>query len=257
MNLFSWTFLAPAALVGFMGIAIPVYLHLRHKPRAVPLKFAAFEFLLRARRKQKRRFRVEQWILMALRAGVLALLAMIFAQPFRDELFQTNSSLNRRPYIVVLDNSLSMLAGQPTCFDEARNTVRDHLKQRDRTAPTALLAASDPELHLASQTASSVEQVLDAVKVTTRRVTLDAAYQRALQLLEDSEWTHATIQIFSDGTRSAWRELPPQPPEGVEVIYTSYAKVLSRISASRVSRSLKASMLGSGHYPGQRFSQYL
>ncbi len=222
MNLLSTTFLAPIAFLGFLGIAVPLYLHLRHKPRATPLKFAAFEFLLRARRKQKRKLRVEQWLLMALRVAVLALLAVIFAQPFRDELFQASSSLSKRPYVVVLDNSLSMLAGKPqTYFDEAKDTLSDHLAQRERAAPTAVLLASQPESPLAALTASELAGLVPSLKVDTRRITLDAAYQKALSLLNEQGWENATIQIFSDGNRSAWVDLPSAPPDGVEVIYSS------------------------------------
>lgn len=222
MNLLSTTFLAPIAFLGMIGIAVPVYLHLRHKPRALPLKFAAFEFLMRARRKQKRRLRVEQWLLMALRAGVLALLAVIFAQPFRDELFQANSSLARRPYLMVLDDSMSMMAGdKESYFASAIATMNDHLSQRSDDAPTALLVASAPESHLANLSASSLRGVLNQLAVSTQRVTLDDAYQRALSLLTEQGWENATVQIFSDGNRSAWTNLPEPPPDTVEVIYTS------------------------------------
>ncbi len=64
MNLLNVSFLAPAALLGLIALAVPIYLHMRHKPRAETYKFPAIDFLLKAQKKKKRRFHAEQLLLM-------------------------------------------------------------------------------------------------------------------------------------------------------------------------------------------------
>ena len=52
MNLLNVSFLAPFALIGLAALAVPIYLHMRHKPRAESFKFPAIDFLLKAQRKK-------------------------------------------------------------------------------------------------------------------------------------------------------------------------------------------------------------
>ncbi len=63
---------------------MPVVIHLlnRRKYREVP--WAAMRFLLAAIRKNRRRLRIEQWLLLAIRTLVVLLVVSAMAKPFLE-----------------------------------------------------------------------------------------------------------------------------------------------------------------------------
>lgn len=75
------TFLQPAFLWGLLAVAIPVLIHLWHQKRAQPLPWAAMQWLREASQQQQRGLRFDDWLLLALRCLVIALLSVLLAQP--------------------------------------------------------------------------------------------------------------------------------------------------------------------------------
>jgi len=217
------SFLAPVAFLGLLALAVPIYLHLRHKPRAEVYKFPAIDFLLRAQKKKKRRFHAEQLLLMLFRIGIICLLAFLFAKPFIDEAFSNGALTDNQPVIILLDDSVSMLAGpRPSpFFSEAVARIEELLQGRSSVSQASLLLASNPTANLEQKTGAEIRGLLATLRPTTRRVTLDAAYAEALDLIEREGWSRATVRIFSDGSLSAWREMPARKPDKADVIYTS------------------------------------
>ena len=74
-------FLMPLLLVGLTGISIPVIIHLLHRQRTQPVQWAAMQFLRVSPLQRKRKKKVEQWLLMAVRILALAVLALLLARP--------------------------------------------------------------------------------------------------------------------------------------------------------------------------------
>lgn len=69
------------AMMGSLGIAIPVVLHfmMRQKPKRLP--FPALRFLVPTHARNRRDFRLRNWLLLALRCALIALFALAFARP--------------------------------------------------------------------------------------------------------------------------------------------------------------------------------
>lgn len=223
MSLLNVSLLTPLALLGLLALAVPLYLHMRHKPRAEIFAFPAIDFLLKAQKKRKRRFRVEQWLLMLFRMLIICLLAFLFSKPFIDKQFGDAASTGNQPLILLLDDSLSMMAGRDgeRFFDMAVEQITDIVSARPGGSPTRLLMASNPEEQSRHETADAVLSALTTVKPTTYHATLDAAYQTAVETAVRMGWQQTTIRIFTDGSLTAWRDLPSSKPEKVDVIYTS------------------------------------
>lgn len=222
MNLFSLTFLAPLAFLGLMALAIPIYLHLRHRPRAIELPFGAMDFLLSAQKKRRRRLHVEQRVLMALRLLALCLLVLIFARPLVDESLSRAQLRSGHPHLFILDDSASMLAGPPQepLFQRALQIIRETCEKRPSAAPTHLIMGSDPNRFKEINNASSVLNALNEVRATARHITLNQALSHAIGRVNQEGLEQATIQIITDGTRFAWDAPPAPPPEGVRLILT-------------------------------------
>src|SRR5688572_6716765 len=74
-------FLVTSMLVGLAAVSIPLVIHLLHRQRTTPLQWGAMQFLLESPLQLKRRKKVDHWLLMLLRMAVMALLAVLLAQP--------------------------------------------------------------------------------------------------------------------------------------------------------------------------------
>lgn len=76
------SFLAPLYLLGGLAVSLPVLLHLiRRTPRGQQ-PFSSLMFLTPSPPRITRRSRIENWLLLALRALAIILLALAFARPF-------------------------------------------------------------------------------------------------------------------------------------------------------------------------------
>src|SRR4030043_26557 len=71
--MFGVSFLYPAFLIGLLAAAVPVYLHLRRRQVAPPVRFPAVRFLMRAPVEATRPKRLRELLLLALRVGALIL----------------------------------------------------------------------------------------------------------------------------------------------------------------------------------------
>jgi hypothetical protein len=75
------TFVNLSLLGGFLLVAIPVALHLLMRQRPKPMVFPALRFVQQRREANRRQLQLRHWILLALRCGALALLALALARP--------------------------------------------------------------------------------------------------------------------------------------------------------------------------------
>ena len=93
-------------LYALAAAGVPVVIHLlnRRKYREVP--WAAMRFLLAAIRKNRRRIRIEQWLLLAIRTLVILLVVSAMAKPFLES-FGAVIAGRRTHRVIVLDASLS------------------------------------------------------------------------------------------------------------------------------------------------------
>src|SRR6516164_9220530 len=120
---------------GAAAVAIPIIIHLLNRKRFRVVTWAAMRFLLAAQRKNARRMRLEQLILLAIRVMVVLLLvlAMASVMPWADlwlwprvfpggSAFASGVNQLRSHKIIVVDGSFSMGLKVPegTCFDRAK-----------------------------------------------------------------------------------------------------------------------------------------
>ena len=70
------TFATPLLLIGLVAAGIPFLLHLLSSIKAQEVYFPTLRFLRMSMEKTARRRRIQHWLLLLLRAGLLALLPM-------------------------------------------------------------------------------------------------------------------------------------------------------------------------------------
>src|SRR5262245_3535161 len=140
-------FASPLAVLAVAGgaAAVPIIIHLLNRKRYVVVNWAAMRFLLAAQKKNVRRLKLEQWLLLATRVllVLLVILAMAAVMPWFEPVWQrlfpgdalAAPSRGRTHKIIVLDASFTMATRRPddlTRFDAARARAKAIL---DKAAP--------------------------------------------------------------------------------------------------------------------------
>src|SRR3989454_4488954 len=208
------TFLQPAFLLGALAAAVPVIIHLIYRRRALVHRFPAVRFLLLADKRTARKFRLTQWLLLALRILAILLLAFVLARPHL-----TGSNVQAAPLappqatVILVDNSLSMQYrdGQETRLQRAK-TLASRLVQglasQDSAVVLPLLMTEDAAnapVFLSHEQAVLQEQ-LTALQPSHATVALPGAFQRAFTLLQESPMPRRRLVFLSDLTMHGWED---------------------------------------------------
>jgi hypothetical protein len=102
------SFLAPLFLAGALAVAGPIILHLIRRSPSGRVRFSSLMFLRESPPRITRRSRVDDWLLLAVRAAAISLLAFAFARPFLREAASASPTAAGRRVAILLDTSASM-----------------------------------------------------------------------------------------------------------------------------------------------------
>ncbi len=195
-------FLVPLFLAGLAAVAVPVYLHLRHRETDRAVRFPSLMFLERLPFRTAQRQRITDWPLLLLRAGALALLAAAFARPFFRAETAAATATRARAVVLLLDRSLSMSHRDvwPAALDSARAVVRQ-LAPGDRIA----VVQFDDEAAVAQPLTDDRAAALAAInstRPTSRGTRYAAALRAARQVLLGAPEAAGEIVAVTDLQRS-------------------------------------------------------
>ena len=205
--------LAPLFIAGLGTLALPLIFHLiRRTPRG-HYTFSSLMFVRPTPPRLTRRSRLDQILLLLLRAAALALLAMAFARPFFRQSWRINEQLPGRRTVFLLDTSASMRRGD--LWQQAKDNI-DEVLSEGATNDQMALYAFDEELHnivsfakeAQHQQTSRIKQAVDELYPGWSRTDLGGALSRLaddLDMTEDRIVPGAGTQIVlvSDLQRGA------------------------------------------------------
>lgn len=107
-----WAFVHPGLAFASLALAaIPIAIHLLSRRRYHRVTWAAMRFLQRAHRRTRRRTRLEQWLLLALRTAIMLLIALALARPLTQRWSAFSAVRGQRiDRVLLIDDSGSMNA---------------------------------------------------------------------------------------------------------------------------------------------------
>jgi Aerotolerance regulator N-terminal/von Willebrand factor type A domain len=225
------SFLYPAFLLGTLAAAVPVVIHLIYRRQALVHRFPAVRFLLLADKRTARKFRVHQWLLLALRVLAILLLALVLARPrLLGGDVHAAAALPAQATVILVDNSLSMQYrdAQETRLQRAKTLAMrflQGLRPQDSAVILPLLPqerTNDVPAFFAHEPATFQEQ-LAAIQPSQATVDLIGVLQRAFDLLQDAPVPRRRLILLSDFTVHGWEDFHlarlSMVPEQVELSF--------------------------------------
>jgi len=222
-------FANPMLLYGLAASAIPIVIHLLNRRKFREMSWAAMQFLLAALRKNRRRIRIEQWLLLAVRTLILLLVVAAMAKPFL-EAFGAVIVGRRTHRVLVLDASLSMgyQAGGSSRFEQAKALAARLVKDsRQGDAVSVILMGDPPKVVIGdpSPLLSEVKREVDDLSISDGGTDLVATFDKIDHVLEVSTIPQKEVVFLTDLQAASWR-LPPDRAQAAK-------RVLARLDAHK------------------------
>jgi len=212
-------FVTPGLALGALLFAVPLIIHLLNRQRFRRREWAAMEYLLRAFKKQRRRLRTENLILLLLRCLIPILLAMALARPFLSGSDHILPSAGTTHHVLVFDRSYSMGYQPPGSRSPHTKAIRlatNRLEQLEGVAGqkvTLVLAGIRPEMPIrgAINLANARTRLARMGPPTDSAESLLAALGQVAENLEDEQGApgdapaaHTHVYVFTDLQRSCF-----------------------------------------------------
>lgn len=220
------TLLAPALLLGLLGLAIPIAAHLlgREPPRTI--SFAAMRFLLPDDPTVTRRRALQNPLLLAIRLLLLALAILVLARP--ASLDPSGVAIVAEPHDAVLlfDGSAGMTlrVDDETLMQRAAQRADDVLSSLPPDTRVGLMT-TDPDGPTLEPTAdfdrvrAALQEWIETGAPRPGGWTMAAALPRAAALIGDAQADRKrVIYAVSDATAGGLAGLPTTTPEGALVV---------------------------------------
>jgi hypothetical protein len=234
----TWLFNPLMLGIGAAAILSPIIIHLLNKRRFRIVDWAAMDFLLDADRRNRRRVRLENLILLLLRCAAMFLLGLMLARPFLPSgLAGMLGQARDFQRIVLLDDSLSqqVMIGNQTAFDVARDRLKQFLQALASDGNNdwfTLYVTSQPGQPLVANeplTGDSVNALIgrvDELECSETVARYDTALASISGFLRDNRSTaNQALYILTDLRQKDW-----QDPE-LETTESSPRKLLAELSA--------------------------
>jgi Aerotolerance regulator N-terminal/von Willebrand factor type A domain/CARDB len=205
-------------LAGALLVSVPIIIHLLNRRKFKIVDWAAMDFLLEADKKNRRRVRLENLLLLLLRCLAVLLLGLLLARPFdssgiASKLFKAQQFER----IILLDDSLSMKAraNNQTVMEVAREQVTALLQsfaaeQSDNMLTLFLTSNPEqPKFNGSPLDSQHIDDILDDVKDLEATDT-PAQFVPALLKLENYLETqpanvNRVVYVISDLRRKDWQ----------------------------------------------------
>jgi hypothetical protein len=208
------TFLNAALLGGLLAVSIPVIIHLFHRSKFRIVNWGAMHLLEAVLRKNTRRLRLEQLLLLLLRCSIPVALALLMARPV---LIGLEPLLGSAPTatVLLLDNSYSMEAGglNRSNYLRAREAARQILEQPPPGSEAAVVRMAGGVSALLDGPTPDLERLRGELAKTRSgfgAASVPESFEAARSHLGRMKRPHREVVVLSDFQKVSWSE--PEAP---------------------------------------------
>lgn len=210
-------FLQPWMLIGLLGAAVPIILHLMNRQRAQRIRFPMLTLVSKSQEQRQPTLKLKRWLLLAARIGVLLLLPLAMAQPYTQCGAQGASQGDRYPaaVVVILDVSASMGRVQDQDVQaEATKLARKTIRGLRAWDQVRVLRAADEPTWLNTRWAGdhhAALQAIDRLEWSEGTSDLPAAIEEAHHQLMRAQLPLKKVIIITDNDADAWQSDRAKP----------------------------------------------
>jgi hypothetical protein len=199
------TFLHIAFLGGALAVAVPIVLHLIMRQQPKHLEFPALRFIKQRETANRRQMRLRHWLLLALRAAVICLLALALARPSIVASGMLGDQEAPVAAALVLDTNPRMQCRQQnkTRLEVAEETAVWLLTQLPPESEVAVVDSRTASAAFAVD-ASAARQRIERLDASTMTQPLGVAIESAIKLVQASDKPRKEVYVFTDLTKPAW-----------------------------------------------------
>ncbi len=210
-------FLNPIFWWGALAAAVPIIVHLIHRRRTKTVRFAMLDFILQSQKRKTRKFRLKEWLLLAVRTAMVLALVGMGAHPVVTQAAETFGRAYPSHLVVIVDTSMSMrfADGDRTRFDTGVAWLKSLLAPMRGTNLAVLTTNPDEASEAGAQTFSpgpeEATEILDALRPTYGEADILGALQRAygmLRVFPGSAGSGKEILFLTTDRRTAGRRSP-------------------------------------------------
>ena len=199
------SFLNFALLGGIAALAIPIIIHLFHKSRFQVVKWGAMHLLETVIRTNQKRIRLEQLLLLAIRASIPLILALAMARPIWQGAQQLLGN-SKASTVLLLDNSYSMEAGRAgmSNFTLARDEAARIINELPRGSDASIVLTGEGGSAVLDQPTydtARVVQALNKVSAGYGAATMPAAFDFAANVFGQTREPARNLVLLTDFQR--------------------------------------------------------
>lgn len=206
------TFLAGSLLGGLVLASVPIIIHILNRRRFLIIDWPPMKYLKLTLKRNRRRIRIEQMILLAMRTLAVILLILAVARPVipQNGLAALFPGRSRTSHVIVIDDSLSMgyvTAGR-SAFQVAQNAAADLLKAAGAQDSATILLTSAPMAPLvrdgALQESTKFSDLVATTALTDTPSNWAVTFDGIKAALSGALYSDREVVLITDMRRSGW-----------------------------------------------------
>ncbi|MCG8650891.1 MAG: BatA domain-containing protein [Pirellulales bacterium] len=202
------TFLNASLAIGTCACLIPVIIHLFNRRRYEVVRWGAMHLISPLMRTNRKRIRLEQLILLLVRMGLLALLALCMAGPVITG-WNALSGNAKSSLALLLDNSYSMDAGAAaeSNMDSAKRSAVELVEHQRRGSDVIVSLMGGGKLEAAATPTTNRSKVAQEVKQTSSGfgpIKVTDSFGQATRSLLKMQHAKRDLVVISDFQASDW-----------------------------------------------------
>ena len=196
-----FNFLNSTVLFAAAAALIPLIIHLFSKRRVKIVEFSSLKHLKAMQRRQVRRLKIRQLLLLILRMLIILAVVLAFARPTLQEGgIGSHASVSA---VILFDNSASMsrYVADGNLFELARKRTEELLStfgEADQVALLPLDANTGNDKAVRFATAATATDLLTRLQPGSSEADLQSNLDKALELLENSDNLNQEIYLVTD-----------------------------------------------------------
>ena len=205
----NFSFTSPWYLLGLLGLALPILIHLLTRRQQTRLKFSAVYLLQQAQKRSVRKSRPNKLLLLLLRCLAIGFLCLALANPILSSGDLENALISSpTAHVFILDDSYSMSAAsdEGTLFDGAKETLAELISKLPANHSFSLILASNPAHMVQDWTGDPGKTLkwLKAARPSHRTTSIGNAVTMAADLLNTAPQENKRVFILTDMDQNGW-----------------------------------------------------